>query len=56
MISVKLAEKEAKLARAERSSKLAQLKEIAFEKQVDGLKGKTEDEINKMIEELESEE
>ena len=56
IITVKLAEKQAKAQRAERNAKLAQLRELAISKQNEALAGSSLEEINNMIAELEKEE
>ena len=55
IITVKLAEKQAKAQRAERNAKLAQLRELAASKQNEALAGSSLEEINNMIAELEKE-
>lgn len=52
VIQVKLEEKEAKTKRAERNAQLAQLRELAASKSNEALAGKSLEEINKMIAEL----
>jgi hypothetical protein len=52
IIEVKLAEKDAKAKRVERNAQLAQLKELAASKSNEALQGKSLEEINKMIAEL----
>lgn len=55
IISVKLQEKEIKAQRAERNAKLAQLRELAASKTNEALAGKSLEDINRMIAELEAE-
>lgn len=52
IIEVKFAEKDAKAKRVERNAQLAQLKELAASKSNEALQGKSLEEINKMIAEL----
>ena len=52
IIEVKLTEKDAKAKRVERNAQLAQLKELAASKSTEALQGKSLEEINKMIAEL----
>lgn len=52
IIEVKLAEKDAKAKRVERNAQLTQLKELAASKSNEALQGKSLEEINKMIAEL----
>lgn len=52
IIEVKIAEKDAKAKRVERNAQLAQLKELAASKSNEALQGKSLEEINKMIAEL----
>ena len=52
IIEVKLAEKDAKAKRVERNAQLTQLKELAASKSTEALQGKSLEEINKMIAEL----
>lgn len=54
VISVKLAEKEAKAERAERNAKLSTLKGLLEQKQFDELGQKSSEDIKKMIAELEA--
>lgn len=54
IIEVKLEEKEAKAKRAERNAKLANLKQLANEKSAEAMQGKSLEEINAMIAELEA--
>jgi len=55
VIEVKISEKEAKSQRAIKSAKLAQLKELANNKANEKLSDMSEEEINKMIDDLETE-
>lgn len=52
VIQIKLEEKDAKAARAERNAKLAQLKELAASKSNEALQGLSLEEVNKMIADL----
>lgn len=55
VINVKISEKEAKSQRAIKSAKLAQLKELANNKANEKFSDMSEEEINKMIDDLETE-
>lgn len=55
IISVKLAEDEARKTRTERTAKIAQLKELATAKEGEELKGKSKQEILAMIANLQNE-